>query len=36
MRLTVDLTDGSWDQAHGRLRETPHFDGSLVLVVSRR
>ncbi|HEY1531001.1 MAG TPA: class I SAM-dependent methyltransferase [Galbitalea sp.] len=33
--LSRDLEDGSWDRRFGALRTAPHFDGSLVLVVSR-
>ncbi|MBB5790361.1 class I SAM-dependent methyltransferase [Jiangella mangrovi] len=33
--LTRDLADGTWDDAHRALRKASHFDGSLVLVVSR-
>jgi SAM-dependent methyltransferase len=32
--LARDLTDGTWDANHGHLRDQPHFDGSLVLIVS--
>jgi SAM-dependent methyltransferase len=32
--LGRDLADGSWDAKHGHLRNQPHFDGSLVLIVS--
>jgi SAM-dependent methyltransferase len=34
-QLTSDLADGTWDRRYGELRTAPHFDGSLVLVVSR-
>ena len=33
--LTRDLGDGTWDRRFGALRSAPHFDGSLVLIVSR-
>jgi SAM-dependent methyltransferase len=33
-RLTRDLADGTWDTAHGHLREQPYFEGSLVMLVS--
>lgn len=32
--LTRDLDDGTWDRRHGHLRTTPHWHGSLVLVVA--
>jgi SAM-dependent methyltransferase len=32
--LGRDLADGTWDTTHGHLRTQPHFDGSLVLIVS--
>jgi SAM-dependent methyltransferase len=32
--LGSDLADGTWDTNHGHLRYQPHFDGSLVLIVS--
>lgn len=32
-RLTADLADGTWDQAHGHLRTRPTYEGSLRLVV---
>jgi SAM-dependent methyltransferase len=33
--LQRDLDDGTWDRLFGSLRTTPHFNGSLVLMVSR-
>lgn len=33
--LRRDLSSGAWDARHGALRQTPLFEGSLVLVVSR-
>ena len=33
--LTSDLENGTWDRDYGKLRSAPHFDGSLVLIVSR-
>lgn len=32
--LSRDLADGTWDARHGRLRELPEWEGSLVLLVS--
>jgi len=32
--LRRDLDAGTWDARHGHLRVQPHFDGSLVLIVS--
>lgn len=32
--LSRDLADGTWDSRHGRLREPPRLEGSLVLLVS--
>jgi SAM-dependent methyltransferase len=32
--LGRDLADGTWDAKYGALRTQPHFDGSLVLIVS--
>jgi len=34
--LRRDLADGTWDAAHGALRNQPVFDGSLRLVVAER
>lgn len=34
-RLAADLASGAWDERYGRLRETPEFEGSLVLMVTR-
>ncbi len=34
-QLSADLESGHWDRKYGRLRQSPHFDGSLVLLVSR-
>jgi SAM-dependent methyltransferase len=33
-RLQLDLTDGSWDRKYGLLRQQPHFDGSLRLIIA--
>lgn len=33
-RLREGLLDGTWDQLHGTLRTTPHFEGSLVLITT--
>jgi Methyltransferase domain len=33
--LTRDLDSGAWDREYGQLRSMPHFNGSLVLIVSR-
>lgn len=33
--LTRDLADGTWDTTYGHLRTQPHFDGSLVMIVSK-
>jgi len=35
-KLGEDLRSGLWDQRHGRLRNQPHFDGSLRLIVGNR
>lgn len=32
--LTRDLQNGTWDANHGVLRTQPHFEGSLVMIVS--
>jgi hypothetical protein len=32
--LGRDLADGTWDAKYGHLRTQPHFDGSLVMIVS--
>jgi hypothetical protein len=32
--LAHDLEDGTWDRAHGRLRDQPTYHGSLVLVIT--
>lgn len=34
-RLRADLASGVWDETHHRLRATPHYRGSLVLVTAR-
>lgn len=34
-RLRGDLASGAWDEAHGRLRTMPHYQGSLVLVTAQ-
>jgi len=34
--LSRDLADGTWDDRHGHLRTQPAFDGSLILVTTRR
>jgi SAM-dependent methyltransferase len=33
-QLGSDLADGTWDKKYGHLRTQPHFEGSLVMVVS--
>jgi hypothetical protein len=33
-RLRRDLADGTWEAAHGHLREQPEFEGSLKLIVA--
>lgn len=33
--LSRDLSDGTWDGRHGRLRTQPAVDGSLILVTAR-
>lgn len=33
-RLANDLADGTWDRAHGHLRDQPTYAGSLVLVIA--
>jgi SAM-dependent methyltransferase len=33
--LARDLEDGTWERAHGRLRDQPTYNGSLVLVVAQ-
>lgn len=33
--LRRDLASGAWDRAHGHLRTTPEYDGSLRLIVAR-
>jgi len=33
--LSGDLADGTWDAAHGYLRQQPEFTGSLKLIIAR-